>query len=45
MEAIREETGKLADVLWCILVLSDKLDVDLEKAFFRTMKDLEKRLK
>lgn len=32
---------ELADCLWCILVLANKLDVDLEKAFADTMDSLE----
>lgn len=32
---------ELADCLWCLLVLSQRLDVDLEKAFAHTMDDLE----
>ena len=34
---------ELADCLWSILVLSDKLQVNLEDAFIATMDELEKR--
>ena len=36
---------ELADCLWSILVLADGCEVDLEKAFLRTMSELELRLK
>jgi NTP pyrophosphatase (non-canonical NTP hydrolase) len=36
---------ELADCLWSILVLADKLGVDLEDAFERTMTDLKRRLR
>ena len=32
---------ELGDCLWAVLVLSDKLDVDLERAFRETMDQLE----
>ena len=35
---------ELADVLWSLLVLADKCDVDLEAAFLRTMEELERSL-
>jgi NTP pyrophosphatase (non-canonical NTP hydrolase) len=35
---------ELADCLWSVLVLADKLDVDIEKAFTHTMDDIEKKL-
>jgi NTP pyrophosphatase (non-canonical NTP hydrolase) len=35
---------ELADCLWSILVLAQACDVDLEKAFLRTMSELEARL-
>ncbi len=35
---------ELADCLWSVLVLADACDVDLEKAFTRTMDELESRL-
>lgn len=34
---------ELADCLWSIIIIADKYDVDLEKAFLDTMKELEKR--
>lgn len=34
---------ELADCLWSILVLSDKLQIDLEGAFVTTMDELEAR--
>lgn len=36
---------ELSDCLWCILILSDKFGVDLEKSFLKTMNDLETRIK
>ena len=36
---------ELADVPFSVCVLADKLDIDLEKAFFKTMNDLEKQIK
>ncbi len=35
---------ELADCLWSVLVLADAHGVNLEQAFLRTMKDLEKKL-
>lgn len=35
---------ELSDVLWSVLVLARRLDVDLGAAFVSTMDDLEKRL-
>ena len=35
---------ELADCLWSILVLSQRLDVDLEDAFSETMDDLERHI-
>lgn len=35
---------ELSDVLWSVLVLARRLDVDLGAAFVATMDDLEKRL-
>ena len=34
---------ELADCLWSILVLADKYDIDLEKSFFKTMDEIEKK--
>ena len=36
---------ELADCLWSILVLSDKLQINLEDAFVATMDELEERFK
>ncbi|MBI4087088.1 nucleotide pyrophosphohydrolase [Candidatus Kaiserbacteria bacterium] len=35
---------ELSDCLWCILVLAEKYDIDLEKAFLKTMDELDKRI-
>ena len=35
---------ELADCLWSIMVLSQRLDVDLEDAFLETMDDLEQHI-
>ena len=40
-----ELAHELADCLWSILVLSDKLQVNLEDAFVATMDELEERFK
>lgn len=45
-----EETKKaleheLSDVLYCVLVLADKLGIDLEKSFSRTMDELEEKIR
>lgn len=34
---------ELADCLWSVIMIADKLDIDLEKAFAKTMKELEGR--
>jgi len=36
---------ELSDCLWCILVLAQKYDVDIEKTFLDTMDTLEERIK
>ncbi len=36
---------ELADCLWSVLVLSDKLQINLEDAFVATMDELEERFK
>jgi NTP pyrophosphatase (non-canonical NTP hydrolase) len=36
---------ELADCLWSIIVIADEAGVDLEKAFFETMKEIELRKK
>jgi NTP pyrophosphatase (non-canonical NTP hydrolase) len=33
----------LADCLWSVLVIARKLDIDIEKAFWTTMGDLDRR--
>jgi NTP pyrophosphatase (non-canonical NTP hydrolase) len=40
-EALAHE---LSDVLWCVMVLADAYDVDLEAAFVQTMDDLAEHL-
>jgi len=35
---------ELSDCLWCILVLANKYEVDLEKSFLNTMTELKKRI-
>jgi NTP pyrophosphatase (non-canonical NTP hydrolase) len=35
---------ELADCLWSVLVIADRLDVDLEDAFSKTMAELDGRL-
>ena len=40
-EAIEHE---LADMLWALIVLSDRLDIDLRQALLQTMQGLHKRL-
>lgn len=35
---------ELADCLWSILVIANRYDIDLNKAFENTMNDLEERL-
>lgn len=35
---------ELADCLWCVLVLADKLQIDLEGEFLKTMKELDERI-
>jgi NTP pyrophosphatase (non-canonical NTP hydrolase) len=40
-EAEQKLAHELADCLWSILVLSELYDVDLERAFLRTMDELE----
>ncbi|MFH0873607.1 MAG: MazG nucleotide pyrophosphohydrolase domain-containing protein [Candidatus Komeilibacteria bacterium] len=36
---------ELSDCLWAIIVLADAYQIDLEKAFFQTMDELEARFK
>lgn len=35
---------ELADCLWCLFVLADRTDTDLEDSFLRAMDELEKRI-
>jgi NTP pyrophosphatase (non-canonical NTP hydrolase) len=35
---------ELADCLWCVLVLADHYDIDIEKEFIRTMDGLVERI-
>lgn len=35
---------ELSDCLWSIIVLSEKYNINLEKSFFKTMYELEKKL-
>lgn len=35
---------ELSDCLWSILVIAYKLGIDIEKSFWRTMAELDKRL-
>ncbi len=35
---------ELSDCLWSIIVLADRLGVDLEKAFMQTMDDIDKKI-
>lgn len=36
---------ELSDCLWSIIVLSEKYNINLEKSFFKTMHELEKKLR
>ena len=40
IEAVRHE---LADMLWALIVLSDRLGVDLAESFLETMSELKRR--
>jgi NTP pyrophosphatase (non-canonical NTP hydrolase) len=40
-EALAHE---LSDCLWSVIILADKYNIDLEKAFAKTMDDLDNRL-
>ena len=40
-EAQTKLAHELADCLWSVIVLADRHGIDLEKAFFKTMDDLE----
>jgi NTP pyrophosphatase (non-canonical NTP hydrolase) len=43
-EADRKLAHELADCLWSVLVLANRYEVDLEKEFFATMKEIEAKL-
>lgn len=34
---------EIADCLWSVIVLADELGIDVEQAFFETMRELEER--
>ena len=36
---------ELSDVLWSLLVIAQKLDINLEQSFLQTMDDLEQKIK
>ncbi len=36
---------ELADCLWCVLVLSKRYNIDIEKAFLQTMDHIEEKIK
>ena|SRR5438034_568328 len=36
---------ELSDCLWCVLVLSKKYGIDIEKSFLKTMNELDERIK
>jgi NTP pyrophosphatase (non-canonical NTP hydrolase) len=36
---------ELADCLWCLLVLANKYEVNIEEIFLKTMGELEERIK
>jgi NTP pyrophosphatase (non-canonical NTP hydrolase) len=35
---------ELADCLWSVIVIADELDIDLEKEFLKTMRQLENKI-
>lgn len=43
-EVDKKLAHELADCLWCVLVLSNKYGVNIEKEFMETMDALEKRI-
>lgn len=43
-EVDKKLAHELADCLWCVLVLSNKYGVDIEKEFMETMDALDKRI-
>ena len=40
---MRKLNHKLGDCLWSVLVIARKLDIDIERAFWTTMGELEQR--
>lgn len=36
--------GELSDCLWSVIILADRLGVDLEKAFLQTMNEIDHKL-
>lgn len=41
----RKLSHELGDCLWSVLVIARKLDIDIEKAFWTTMGEIEQRFK
>jgi NTP pyrophosphatase (non-canonical NTP hydrolase) len=41
----RKLSHELGDCLWSVLVIARKLDIDLERAFWTTMGEIEQRFK
>jgi len=41
----RKLNHELGDCLWSVLVIARKLDIDLERAFWTTMGEIEQRFK
>lgn len=45
IEGVDEKLAvELADCLWSVLVISEKYGINLEKAFFETMNEIEKQI-
>ncbi len=43
---LNEELGhELSDCLWCLFVIADELDINIEEAFKHNINDLESRIK
>jgi len=46
LKNIKTELGhELADMLYSIIIIADKTGIDLEKSFWRTMREVEKKIK
>lgn len=43
-DARKKLEHELADCLWSLMVIADKCEIDLERAFINTMDDLERSL-